>query len=129
VSSVACFAREEGAFTIDVDVSDLRPSRGHYIYLILWADANGNDDFDVGEEWKYVIPLYDDCIFQRATDCVYYYDECANERTGTEGGWNQSVGLERYVPVARAPRDGARLCNDAPWSARAPRATGRTPAD
>jgi hypothetical protein len=118
---VTCVVPVEGertTFELCFDVEPLDPTRGHYIYLILWADVNGNGRYDPGEEWKYVIPLYDDCVFGGATDCVYYYDECADTRKGTQPGWNQSAGLERYVPVHQACRVGARLANETAWSGR-----------
>ena len=119
VSTVACLGREGGEFELCFDVGSLDPAGGHYIYLVLWADANGNGLYDPGEEWKYVIPLYDDRVFGEATDCVYYFDESPNEQRGTESGWNQSTGLERYVPIERAIHSGAKLANETAWSTRA----------
>lgn len=116
VSSVAPLGREGGEFSLCFDVASLEPSRGHYIYLILWVDENGNGIYVPGEEWKYVIPLYDDLVFGEATDCVYYYEERADEDKGTQPGWNQSAGLEHYVPVAAAARDGAKLANETAWN-------------
>jgi hypothetical protein len=104
-----------GKFSLRIDVSWLAPSAGHYIYLILWEDRNRNEEYDPAEDWRYVIPLYDDAIFQRATDCVYFYDDHSNESTGTASGWNQSVGLDLYVPVQRADWEGARLANEVAW--------------
>jgi hypothetical protein len=115
VSNVACLGREGGDFTLCFDVASLQPSGGHYIYLILWADRNGNGTYDPGEEWKYVIPLYDDRVFGEATDCVYYYEEQANQDRGTRPGWNRSVGLERYVPVVETANEGAKLANETAW--------------
>jgi hypothetical protein len=116
VTDVVPLDGELTAFSLCFNVDFLDPVRGHYIYLILWADENGNGIYDPGEEWKYVIPLYDDRVFGGATDCVYYYDERADELKGTQRGWNQSAGLERYVPVDRACHDGARLANDTAWA-------------
>jgi hypothetical protein len=116
VSTVACLGREGGEFELCFDVESLDPAGGHYIYLVLWADANGNGLYDPGEEWKYVIPLYDDRVFGEATDCVYYFDESPNEQRGTGTGWNQSTGLERYVPIERAVHSGAKLANETAWA-------------
>ena len=104
-----------GEFNLHVDVSSLSPCPGHYIYLILWADGNGNDAYDAGEDWRYVIPLYEDRLFREATDCVYYYVEGPNPATGAEPGWNQSIGLDRYAPVICASMEGARLSNESAW--------------
>ncbi len=116
VSNVAALGPGGGDFSLAFDVASLQPASGHYIYLILWSDENGNGSYDPGEEWKYVIPLYDDRMFQQATDCVYFFDERADEMKGTQPGWNQSAGLERYVPIAVAPCDGAKLSNETAWS-------------
>jgi hypothetical protein len=116
VSSVATLGREGGEFALCFDVGSLDPAGGHYIYLIFWADSNGNGRYDPGEEWKYVIPLYDDRVFGEATDCVYYYDDRPNEQRGTRIGWNQSAGLERYIPVDCAVHEGAKLSNETAWS-------------
>jgi hypothetical protein len=118
VTGVVPLCRERTPFSLCFDVEPLDPTRGHYIYLILWADANGNRLYDPGEEWKYVIPLYDDRVFRGATDCVYYYEECPDAHKGTQPGWNQSAGLDRYVPVHRACHDGANLANDTAWTGR-----------
>jgi len=125
VSSVASFGPTGGAFTLRVDVSSIVPSAGHYIYLILWNDRNGNNEYDAAEDWRYVIPLYDDAVFLSATDCVYYYDDQARESAGTAPGWNQSIGLERYVPVDRTEWAGARVANEVAWCAELA-AAGRT---
>jgi hypothetical protein len=117
VSTVARLGREGGEFSLCFDVAELAPSGGHYIYLILWADENGNGVYDPGEEWKYVIPLYDDVVFGQATDCVYYYDDRADEGKGTRLGWNRSAGLEKYVPVIEGSNTGARLANETSWNA------------
>jgi len=98
VSSISPLDREGGEFSLCFDVASLEPSRGHYIYLILW------------------VPLYDDLVFGEATDCVYYYEERADKDKGTQPGWNQSAGLEHYVPVAAAARDGAKLANETAWN-------------
>ena len=123
VSSVAPLGGEGGEFSLCFDVASLDPAGGHYIYLILWADQNGNGIYDPGEEWNYVIPLYDDRVFGGATDCVYCYEEHPDESKGTRPGWNQSAGLEQYVPVDAAAYDGARLANETAWKAR-PRLPG-----
>ena len=115
VTDVIPLDGEYTTFSLCFDVESLDPTRGHYIYLILWADQNGNHLYDPGEEWNYVIPLYDDHVFGGATDCVYYFDERADEHKGTHQGWNQSAGLEWYVPVDRACQDGARLANETAW--------------
>lgn len=117
VSSVASLGTSGGNFSLRIDVSSLAPSAGHYIYLILWDDRNGNDEYDPAEDWRYVIPLYDDAVFQSATDCVCFYDDRTNESLGTARGWNQSIGLDRYVPVQRAECGGARLSNEVAWCA------------
>ena len=85
--------------------------------MILWDDRNGNGEYDAAEDWRYVIPLYDDAVFQRATDCVYFYDDRSHESIGTARGWNQSVGLDQYVPVQQADWKGARLSNEVAWCA------------
>jgi hypothetical protein len=118
VSNVSPIGREGGEFSLCFDVGSLDASGGHYIYLILWADENGSGVYSPGEEWKYVIPLFDDRVFGQATDCVYYFDERADESKGTQPGWNQSAGLEQYVPLVAASRNGARLANETAWSAR-----------
>ncbi|HEY9595882.1 MAG TPA: hypothetical protein VHE79_15490 [Spirochaetia bacterium] len=118
VTDVVRVTGECTPFTLCFDVDPIDPARGHYIYLILWADVNRNGLYDPGEEWKYVIPLFDDRVFGGATDCVYYFDERDDGSRGTSAGWNQSAGLERYVPVGLACHEGARLANDAPWSGR-----------
>jgi hypothetical protein len=115
VSNVAALGPAGGEFALRVDVSSLRPCPGHYVYLILWADGNGNDAYDAGEDWKYVIPLYDDCLFREATDCVYYYVEGSNPAIGAEPGWNQSIGLDLYAPVICSSMEGARLSNESAW--------------
>jgi hypothetical protein len=117
VSNVISVGASGGNFALRIDVSTLAPSAGHYMYLILWDDRNGNDEYDPAEDWRYVIPLYDDAVFQGATDCVYFYDDHANESIGTARGWNQSVGLEQYTPVLRAEWEGARLSNEVAWCA------------
>jgi hypothetical protein len=127
VSNAASFGSSGGAFTLRIDVCSLAPSTGHYLYLILWDDVNGNNEYDSMEDWRYVIPLYDDTVFLNATDCVYFYDDQAHESIGTGPGWNQSVGLERYVPVDRTEWDGARVANEVAWCGRA--AVARTAAD
>jgi hypothetical protein len=115
VSDAAAVCPPGGAFTLHMDVSRLSPTAGDYIYLILWADENANDAYDTGEDWKYVIPLFDDCIFQGATDCVYYYDDKECEAAGTGPGWNQSIGAHRFSPVGGAHQEGARLSNEPAW--------------
>ena len=117
VSNVASLGASGGNFLLTFDVSWISPSAGHYIYLILWDDQNKNGEFDPHEDWRYVIPLYDDAVFQGATDCVYYYDDCSHECIGTAPGWNQSVGLDKYAPVECANRAGARLSNEVAWCA------------
>jgi hypothetical protein len=117
VSNVSPIGREGGEFSLCFDVTSLDATAGHYIYLILWADQYGRGVFCPGEEWKYVIPLFDDKIFGQATDCVYYFDERTDQGKGTQPGWNQSAGLEQYVPVVSAARGGARLANETAWSA------------
>jgi hypothetical protein len=117
VSNVASLGASGGNFLLTFDVSWISPSAGHYIYLILGNDQNRNGEFDPLEDWRYVIPLYDDAVFQGATDCVYYYDNRSNECIGTAPGWNQSVGLDHYAPVDCAARDGARLSNEVAWCA------------
>jgi hypothetical protein len=115
VSNAASFGPSGGAFTLRIDASLLAPSAGHYMYLILWDDRNGNDEYDSAEDWRYVIPLYDDTVFLGATDCVYFYDDQPHESIGTARGWNQSIGLDRYVPVDRAEWEGARVANEVAW--------------
>ena len=115
VSSVASFGPSGGAFTLRIDVSSLAPAAGHYIYLILWDDRNRNNEYDASEDWRYVIPLYDDAVFPGATDCVYFYDDRPHESIGTAPGWNQSVGLDRYIPVDRTEWEGARVSNEVAW--------------
>ena len=115
VTTVADVGREGGPFQLCFDVAPLSPADGHYIYLILWADLNGNSVFDPGEEWKYVIPLYDDRVFAEATDCVLYFQAREDEGKGTSPGWNLSRGCERYAPVASALQSGARLANMTAW--------------
>ena len=116
VSTVAGLGCVGGKFELCFDVGSLDPAGGHYIYLILWADANGNGIFDPGEEWKYVIPLYDDKVFGEATDCVYFFDDHCDQRRGTGCGWNQSTGLDRYVPVEQPMHSGAHLANETAWA-------------
>jgi len=117
VTTVADVGLEGGEFSLCFDVTPLAPSRGHYIYLILWADLNGNGAFDPGEEWKYVIPLYDDEVFAGATDCVLCFQETPDAEKGTLPGWNLSRGCEQYTPVERATQRGARLANMTAWDA------------
>ena len=119
VSNVAPLGSDGGEFRLVIDASSLSPWPGCYIYLILWGDANDNDAYDPGEEWRYVIPLYEDRVFLDATDCIYYYDDRENPETGTAPGWNQSVGLDRYVPILQPYREGASLSNESAWSTRA----------
>jgi hypothetical protein len=118
VTSVAELGTGGGQFSLCFDVGSLSPARGHYIYLILWADANANGRYDPEEEWKYVIPLYDDRVFTGATDCVYYFDVRRDEQKGTLPGWNQSRGLETYAHVDLATQLGARLANETAWEVR-----------
>jgi len=115
VTTVADLGVAGGEFSLCFDVASLAPDRGHYIYLILWADANDNGCFDPGEDWKYVIPLSDDPVFAGANDCVYYFDVCADQQKGTQAGWNLSRGLEMYAPVDLASQHGARLANETAW--------------
>jgi hypothetical protein len=115
VSNVASFGAAGGDFTLNIDASLLAPSAGDYIYLILWEDSNENGEYDPLEDWRYVIPLYEDAVFQGATDCIYYYDDRADESSGTETGWNQSIGLGRYAPVRCVNYQGAHLSNEAAW--------------
>lgn len=118
VTTVADVGVHGGEFSLCFDVASLAPDRGHYIYLILWADADNNGRFDPGEDWKYVIPLYDDQVFAGANDCVYYFDVHPDERRGTGAGWNFSRGLETYAPVDAPAQVGARLANETAWTAR-----------
>ena len=118
VTTVAEFGREGGEFSLCFDVGSLAPAAGEYIYLILWADLNDNGAFDPGEEWSYVVPLYDDRVFCGATDCVFYFDERPHQEKGTQPGWNVSRGLERYAPVESPEQVGARLANETAWTAR-----------
>ena len=46
VSTAAGLGCVGGKFELCFDVAALDPAGGHYIYLILWADANGNGIFD-----------------------------------------------------------------------------------
>ena len=115
VSDAAALGREGGPFRLHVDVSTVTPCAGHYIYLILWHDRNSDGLYQPGEEWRYVIPLYDDRVFQEATDCVFYYDDQCSDQRGTSAGWNQSVGLHRYSPVVTPLLEGARLSNTPAW--------------
>jgi hypothetical protein len=115
VSDAAALGSAGGPFCLHIDVSPVSPCAGQYIYLILWDDRNGDGLYQPGEDWRYVIPLYDDLVFQDATDCVYYYDDQCSSLRGTAAGWNQSIGLHRYCPVVRPPREGARLSNEPAW--------------
>jgi len=115
VSNVASFGASGGAFTLRIDVSSFAPAAGHYMYLILWSDRSRNNEYDPTEDWRYVIPLYDDAVFLSATDCVYFYDDHSDESIGTAQGWNQSVGLNQYVPVDRTEWKGARVSNEVAW--------------
>ena len=115
ITNVATLGETGGPFTLCVDTGALDPAAGHYIYLILWADANDNNSYDPGEDWKYVVPMFEDRAFPGATDCVYYFDDRTREETGTEPGWNLSVGLNRFAPVRCIVQDGARLSNEAAW--------------
>jgi hypothetical protein len=115
VSSVAALGGTGGSFTLRVDASAVSPRNGQYIYLILWDDANGNGLYEPGEEWRYVIPLYDDRLFLEATDCVYFYDEGCDCLRGTSPGWNQSIGLDQYRAVPVPAGEGARLSNSPAW--------------
>jgi hypothetical protein len=117
VSNAVEISAPSGSFELHVDVSALSPAAGDYIYLILWADMNANDAYDAGEEWRYVIPLFEDCIFQEARDCVFYYDDKESEAKGTAPGWNHSIGLNLYRPLADVHLEQARLSNEAAWSA------------
>ena len=119
VTTVADLGVFGGEFSLCFDVASLAPDRGHYIYLILWADANDNGRFDPGEDWKYVIPLYDDPIFTGASDCVYCFDVSPDEQDGVTPGWNLSRGIESWTPVELAAQLGARLANETAWEARA----------
>jgi hypothetical protein len=116
VSSVAPLGCTGGAFTLRIDVSSLTPCAGHYIYLILWDDRNRDGLYQPGEEWRYVIPLYEDRVFLEATDCIYYYDDQCSPPRGTLPGWNQSIGLHQYTPVVVMCREGARLSNTPAWA-------------
>jgi len=118
VTTVADVGREGSTFSLCFDTSALQPSTGDYIYLILWADLNDNGTFDAGEEWSYVIPLYDDRVFGGATDCVFYFDDRERRDKGTHPGWNLSRGLEQYAPVDRESHAGARLANETAWTLR-----------
>ena len=118
VTTVAEIGPQGGEFSLCFNVSALTPCQGDYIYLILWADLNDNGAFDPGEEWSYVIPLYDDRVFSGATDCVFYFDEQPHQGRGTEPGWNLSRGPERYVPLEASEQVGARLANETAWTAR-----------
>ena len=115
VSNAASLGPSGGAFALRIDVSSLAPAAGHYMYLILWEDANGNNEYDSAEDWRYVIPLYDDTVFLGATDCVYFYDDQPHESIGTARGWNQSVGLDRFIPVDHTAWEGARVANEVAW--------------
>jgi len=115
VTTVAELGVHGGEFSLCFDVTALAPERGHYIYLILWADANGNGCFDRGEEWKYVIPLYDDRVFSGASDCVYCFGVGSSEPAGMQPRWNLSRGLESWAPVEAAAQLGARLANETAW--------------
>jgi hypothetical protein len=115
ITNVATLSETGGPFTLCVDTAALVPEPGHYIYLILWADLNDNDAYDPGEDWKYVVPMFEDRAFPGATDCIYYFDDRTRMETGTGPGWNLSVGLNRFAPVRCAAQDGARLSNDAAW--------------
>jgi hypothetical protein len=116
VTNVTSLGPTGGPFTLCLDTSGIVPAPGHYIYLILWADGNDNDVYDPGEDWKYVVPLFEDQAFPGATDCIYYYDDRAHEDMGTEPGWNMSVGLNTYAPIRCTMQAGARLSNEAAWS-------------
>jgi hypothetical protein len=118
VSNAAAMGREGGPFRLCIDVSAVTSCAGQYIYLILWDDRNSDGLYQPGEDWRYVIPLYEDRVFLEATDCIYYYDEQGDSQRGTSAGWNQSVGLDRYSPVATPIREGARLSNTPAWERR-----------
>ena len=64
-----------------------------------------------------MVPMFEDRAFPGATDCVYYFDDRTREETGTEPGWNLSVGLNRFAPVRCTVQNGARLSNEAAWCA------------
>ena len=115
ITNVQALGPSGGPFSLTLDTGGLAPRAGHYIYLILWADANCNDTYDPGEDWKYVVPLFEDRAFPGATDCIYYFDEAAHEEIGTEPGWNMSIGLNLYAPIRCAVQEGARLSNEAAW--------------
>jgi hypothetical protein len=115
VTNVAPLGVGGGPFSLTLDAGGLAPAAGHYIYLILWADGNGNGTYDPGEDWKYVVPLFEDRAFPGATDCIYYFDETPHEELGTEPGWNMSVGLNLYAPIRCAVQEGARLSNETAW--------------
>jgi len=116
VTTVADLGFCGGEFSLCFDVAALAPERGHYIYLILWADQDDNGSYDPGEEWKYVIPLYDDRVFAGASDCVYYFDVRPDQQIGTQAGWNLSHGLQTWAPVDLAAQQGARLANETAWA-------------
>jgi hypothetical protein len=116
VSGAAPLGSAGGPFHLSIDVSSLSPCPGFYIYLILWDDCTGDGLYRPGEEWRYVIPLYDDHVFLEATDCIYFYDDQCNTLRGTSPGWNQSIGLHQYSPVVCTCREGARLSNTPAWA-------------
>ena len=115
ITNAAALGPDGGPFSLCLDTAALDPAAGHYIYLILWADDNANNAYDPGEDWKYVVPMFEDRAFPGATDCVYYFDDRVRQEMGTEPGWNLSVGLNLYRPIRFAVQDGARLSNEAAW--------------
>jgi hypothetical protein len=117
VSDAAPLGPDGGAFSLRIDVQAVSACPHQYIYLILWNDRTGDGVFRPGDPWRYVVPLYEDRVFLEATDCVWYYDEQADEGRGTMPGWNQSIGLDRYHPVTETGVDGARLTNEPAWEA------------
>ena len=115
VSNVFNLGTAGGSFSLDVDASSLTPADGQYIYLIMWLDANRNDQYDVGEQWSYAIPRYGDPTFQHSLECMYYYADDSDSFMGTEDGWNQSIGFVDFQDIYDATKTGAKLSNESSW--------------
>ncbi len=72
--SNAVTATDEGAFSLDIDASNLKPVEGDDIYLRMWEDDNLNNEYDSGEISYRVEPAPGGCpVFGDANDIVEMY--------------------------------------------------------
>ena len=110
-----------GAFSLDIDASELEPDEEDRIWLNMWEDDNLNNEIDIGENWVYLVPEPDCPVWVNSiNDCYFiWFNEGKNGCIVYHGkGWNVLIeffgfeGVGKYKSVIGAVLTGARITND-----------------